>query len=531
MTRAGGQSDQGQSGRTGPRHKRDVHRASSIGRLSLSTFALASRGAGLLLVTQAVIGGGQFLYSAATARLFSPTQFGSFVAVLGLQGLLILATTTGLPSLVLHRPSISRSDLRWLRLYAMLGGAVAATVFLLTWRVWAALLNAASAGEFVPLLTASLLVFPIASVESALLRREGRASADAISLLAAFVVPAAVAISGALLYRQAWALALVPVVNAFTLGAIAFWSRKARYTLEARTSHREFLTFAWNVSRQNIVFYLIAQIPGWTLSATSGARTLGAFNRATSLTQSLGNPLTIALNRATQPHWRRLADVPSNVRRAMLDSTSLSCAASFSVFAVIAALGTRLAPIWLGPGWEQVGILVPGLAIAAALQVPFSLLAASLEMRGMFAQVRRGQIGLAIGVSLTILALVLFRDPIWASFGLASAQILGLIALLRTIAGGVSRYFAALLGRLLMQSVWACTIGLAAFAGASVASVLKWDLLANPLLTQCLAGASASFLTAVIILRWHPVLPVLSRRGVRLPRVLQRERRTTDRPD
>ncbi|WIB00730.1 oligosaccharide flippase family protein [Curtobacterium sp. MCBA15_012] len=491
----------------------------------MSTFALASRGAGLLLVTQAVIGGGQFLYSAATARLFSPAEFGSFVAVLGLQGLLILATTTGLPSLVLHRPSLSRSDLRWLRLYALIGGVLAAAAFVLAWKAWATLLNASYAFEFVPLLTASLLVFPIASVESALLRREGRATADAISLLAAFVVPAVVAISGALLYHEPWALALVPVVNALTLGTIAFVARTKRYTRSTSTAHREFLQFTWNVSRQNIVFYLIAQLPGWTLSATSGARTLGAFNRATSLTQSLSNPLTVALNRATQPHWRRLSDKPVNIQGAMLDSTSLSCAASFTLFAVVAALGTRLAPIWLGPGWDQVGILVPGLAIAAALQVPFSLLAASLEMRGMFAHVRRGQIGLATGTSLTLLALFLFHDPIWASLGLAFAQALGLIALVRTIAGGRNRYLAALLRRILMQLLWSCVIGLSAFAGAAVATTLKWDLISDAALTQCLAGATAALFTVIILLRWHPVLPVLHRRGVRLPRILVRETR------
>ncbi len=140
----------------------------------------------------------------------------------------------------------------------------------------------------------------------------------------------------------------------------------------------------------------------------------------------------------------------------------------------------------------------------------------------MFSEVRRGQIGLAVGVSMTILALVLLRDPIWASLGLATAQILGLIALLRAIAGGGGRYFAALLSRLLMQALWALTVGLSALAGASLAATLKWNLTADPLITQCLAGASASLLIATIILRWHPVLPVLSRRGLPLPKILQR---------
>ncbi len=489
----------------------------------MSAFSLAFRGAGVLLATQLMIGLGQFLYSGATARIFTPTQFGSFTGILGLQGLLILVTTTGLPSLVLHRKQLSTRDVAWIRLYAVLGGAFAAAVFYFLVPLWADLLRALEVQEFRALLTLSLTIFPIASVESALLRREGRSRADALCILLSFVLPAAVAITIGLSTRQPWALALVPVLNPAVLGLLSSLARRQKHEGGAATPHREFATFAWNVSRQNVVFFVMAQAPAWTLSASVGARSLGSFNRASSLALSIGTPLTTALNRASQAHWRKLIGDNSGATLAMRDATVLASSLSFPLFAILVALGPKLTAVWLGPGWTEVGALIPGLAVAAAVQVPFSLLAASLEMRGLFRKVRLGQLGLGLGAVITISALLITHSAVLASVGVAVTQVLGLFALLLTIADGDGREFLALSSSTLVPASWALLIGAAAFIGAMSFEYVPMEILGSREITQCLIGASTGFIVWLLTLRWQEVTHLLTRRGIQLPRFLRRD--------
>ncbi|PZE61608.1 hypothetical protein DEJ24_04960 [Curtobacterium sp. MCPF17_001] len=488
----------------------------------MSTFSLAFRGARVLLVSQLLIGVGQFVYSGATARVFTPTQFGSFTGILGLQALLILVTTTGLPSLIMHRDVLTNRDLGWIRLYALVGGALAAAAFYLATPLWADLLRALDEYQYRPLLTLSLLIFPIASVESALLRREGRPTADALSILSAFVVPAVTALIVAVTSRHPWALALVPVLNPAVLGILSHLARKQRYRAGAPTSHREFLAFSWNVSRQNVVFFVMGQAPAWALSSTVGARSLGAFNRANSLAASLSTPLTTALNRATQAHWRRLIGDPRGAVVAMRDATLVSSSVAFPLFAMLIALAPQLTSVWLGAGWGQVGALVPGLAVAAALQVPFSLLAASLEMRGFFRKVRLGQVGLALGAALTIITLLVTRDPILTSVGVAVTQGIGLLALMTTVAGSSVRDFFTLLLRAAVPAGWAILIGGGAFLGAQAVHFLPVNLVISPEVAACLSGGTAGGLTWLVTLRWQPIAALLARRNVRLPRFMRR---------
>jgi lipopolysaccharide exporter len=485
----------------------------------MTTFQMASKGVSWMLGTQIIIGAGQFVYSAITARAFTPAEFGSCSAALGRLARRVLVTTTGLPSVVLREHSLSRTDVSWIRVYAIVGGIFAAILFILIAPLWIQLLRAPDASQFLPLLAVSLTLGPLAAVEASLLRRESRPMADAASFLLAFLLPAIVAITATVYIRQAWVLALATILAPITLGLSSALLRREKFLESGSARHASLLGFSGKVSLQNIVFLLIGSIQGWVLSATLGAAALGQYTRATTLANTPATAFSTALNRAIQPHWRKL-NGESTTARAILDTTLLTSSLSFPVFALIAVVGPEFTPVWLGQGWDEVARLIPWLAAAGGLSVTFGILVTSLEMRELFHSVRMGQIGLAVGVAIGLTIFAFTKNIEAAGAGVLIAHALGLIALLSSMASSSHVSFRSLVWAATLPALWAVGVALVAFIAVSLCQVLEWKLLGNSNLMSLVTGtfAAAAFWTATF--RWQPASRILQLRGVRLPRVL-----------
>lgn len=474
-----------------------------------------------MVATQVIVSMGQFAYSAVTARVFTPTEFGAFAAALSLQALLVLLTTTGLPSLVLKESILTSPDIRAVRTYAVTGGAVAAIVFWLASPAWLDLLNSPSGIVYVPWLAAALCVGPVCAVESSLLRREGRSIADSLTFVLAFAVPAVVAVVAALTARQSWALAIVSVLSPVVLGASSAIARRERYSGGERKSHRGRLAYAWRVSTQNVAFLLIGQAPSWAVSGVLGASALGQYSRASTLAGMPSTALSTGLSRALQPHWRKLVDNRTTAK-AIRDAVTLTACLAFPAFAILAAIGPDLSTLWLGPGWEGARDLVPLLAIAFGFQVPFGVLATSLEMRGIFAPVRLAQVGLAVGLGLGLGLFILTRDARFAAAAAALSQVVGLLVLLGVMATSSHLPARSLYSSLSKSLVWAAAIGGCGFAGVEIARVQAWTILGSDELAAVLTGATMAGFAWGGTFRWQPVNAVLVQRGVRLPLLMPR---------
>lgn len=487
----------------------------------MTTFRLASHGVSWMIGAQFVVSGGQFIYSAVTARLFTPTEFGGFAAALSLQGLLILLTTTGLPSIVLRERSLSQTDVIAVRVYAGVGGLLAASVFFLLSPAWLVLLNAPSGQQYIGLLTIALGLGPFAALESALLRREARPVADSASIILAFGVPAVVAVIAAFTTREAWVLALTTALSPIVLFAAAGTARKASYRAGGPQRHRDLLRFASTLSVQNVVFLVIGQAPGWLVSAVLGAGSLGQYSRANTLAGMPSTALSTALNRALQPHWWKL-EAAEPTKRAIRDTAILAGSLSFPIFAVLAAVGSDLSVLWLGPGWESASQLVPWLAVSFGLQVPFTLLASSLEMRGIFWPVRFSQLGLATGLGIGLTAFFFTRDIRVAAMATALSQMLGLITLIGTMAKSSFLPAPTLYWALGVPFAWAIVVGGLAWLGNAGAGILGWTLLGSPELASVLCGGALGALGWASTFRWQPVSRTLAERGVSLPALMRK---------
>lgn len=491
----------------------------------MTTFRAASHGVGWMLGAQLVVSGGQFLYSGVTARLFTPTEFGGFAAALSLQGLLILLTTTGLPSIVLKERTLSRTDLVSVRVYAAVGGLLAATLFFFLSPLWLALLNAPSGQQYIGLLTIALALGPMAAIESALLRKEERPIADSITIIMAFVVPAAVAVIVALTVREAWAIALTTALGPLVLFSAATTARKVGHQAPGPQRHRELLGFASKLSTQNVVFLVVGQAPGWLVSAVLGAGSLGQYSRANTLAGMPSTALSTALNRAIQPHWWKLEEVETT-KRAIRDTAILAGSVSFPIFAVLAAVGPDLSVLWLGPGWESASLLVPWLAISFGLQVPFTILANSLEMRGLFRPVRFAQLGLVAGLGIGFLAFFATRDVRVAAMATVLSQLVGLIVLVGTMAKSSFLASRTLYSALGLPFAWALVVGCFAVLGSKSAEALGWTILSSPETASVLSGGFLGACAWALTFRWQPASRTLTERGVPLPSMMRKSMRS-----
>lgn len=485
----------------------------------MTTFRMAVRGAGLMLVVQTLTSIGQLFYAALTARIFTPAEFGAFTAALGLQALIALLTTTGFPSYVLGSRQFSRASAWKVRAWAIGGGLFAGVLFLVLSHPWQLLLRAEEASVLVPLLAFAQVIAPIAAVQSAILRREGNTAREALCMLGAFIVANG---SGAVvlyLQRDLWTLALTPLIYQASLLLLTTASNTKRLPVGVGGSTVELLSFSWKVSVQNVGFLLLQQMPGWLLSARLGADKLGYFSRANTLAAMPALALNTALTRALQPHWRKL-DGPQGTGRATHDAAVLASSLAFPAFGILIVHAEPIIGLWLGAGWARAADYVPFLAVASALSIPFTVLANSAEIRGMFKPVRRAQLAMAIGLFPPLLMLWHSNDIVWATIAAAASQVCGLVTLITQLSSTLPGTAGRTLLGVLKQAVWAIVICVFGWLVAYGWHVGDPNLSANG--AQMTIAILASAAAWVAAFRWNESAAILHSRGVNLRRLLTR---------
>ncbi len=483
-----------------------------------SAFSSVLRGAGWMLGSQVIIGVGQFSYSALTARAFSPEEFGNFAAALSLQGILVLLSITGLTSYILREPVLENRNIRWIWIFALTGSLISIFLFVFLSPFWLDLFHAGGGRAYVPLLVVSLVAVPFMAVQSALLRREGRATLDSILLLFAFLIANGVAGVAIFWTRQTELLALPSVLNPAVLGITAFSYRRTRYRRSGGDTelpsgdHR----FVVGVTVQNAISYVVGQSPGWIVGMAAGAGALGQFGRANTLAGTPGQALTTALNRVVQPYWRRIPEA-RNAVNAIADAILLSSGVAFPSFAILAVLAPELTRLWLGPGWEVAGGFGFWLAIGFGFQVPFTIVANFLEMMGHLRAVRRSQFMMLLGLFAGLAAFLVFQQAVWICVGFSLASLLAMLSVVASAARVVGVNPWLFTRRLLHSLVWGCVT-----AGVAFLTLVLIDELALSGL-QVLQHLSVVWAGLVAIVFWiasfrlQPSSKILQERGVNIP--------------
>lgn len=476
----------------------------------------ASRSAVWLISAQAVIGIGQFSYGAVTARIYAPSEFGAFVAALSLQGLIMLLTTTGIPSFILRQENVGRGQRRTLRLATLIGAVLSAAIFWSVSPFWLSLLQASEGMQFIPLLVVAQFLAPMASTESALLRRNAAGSTDAIIMVCSFVVSAAAGIACIEVSRSGWALALMPVINHLLTGAISLILQPQLKQNSAGTDLRKLVRYSSSVTVQNMGYLLIQQAPGWILSRTAGPAMFGNFSRATTFAGTPGAALANAFTRAMQPFWR---STPEGRRSdsAVFDVVVIVAGISFPLFGILSCVSPQLTALWLGPGWEAVGPLAAVLAIAYGVHVPMAVLASSVEMQGHLSSVKAAQACMAAAMLVMMSFYLLLGNVVLVPLAVLAANIFGLLGIVLFRPWSHTGIRFRLIVYLVRQAAFAIAISLVSsmVTGSILAKVGATAPTAELLYVLCLAVVGAGLW--IVCFRLQGLGPLFKRRGMRLP--------------
>jgi O-antigen/teichoic acid export membrane protein len=454
---------------------------------------------------------GQVAYTALTARIFSPRAFGEYTAALSLYALIGLAAS-GLVSFILKEPDLNRSQVRAINVGVVATGLLGAALFWCVSPFWLDWLNSPGGSEVVPLLTWATFAFPIATVQWALLRREGNGRTDTAVLTLAFIGAAGVAAVCAILLRESWTLALAPAINPIIMAGLSRFLRRAAYPGAGRLEFH-WVPFAFRVVTQNSIFFGLRQVPTWSLGATTDSATLGQYSRSNMLNSLPASALVNALVHGTAPHWRKIETNESRVR-AVSEALTLGATVAFVSFAALGALAEPLVAVLLGPGWDLAAQFATWLAIGYAMQVPMTQLENYLELTGELSRIRRIQLANAAGLALGV-ALLVWRDDFrFLLAGFVLSELLGLVVAAFQVSSALGIRPWQLIKQLVAPVISA--IGVASVAYATAHLIAMGTGRGTTLGSAVQLFCSVLTVIALVFLtrKWQPMFAILVARGV-----------------
>jgi lipopolysaccharide exporter len=346
-------------------------------------------------------------YTAATARLLSPSAFGAYAAAQALAGLSAYFTLTTLGNAAVRKPERTR-DLFGTALW-LSGGAAAVSgvaVFALA-SPWSQAWHAPAATPLIRVIAIAGSLTAFSAVPLAFVRGALRYRAAALLEAASQIVGMVIGLATALALRSAMALALSQVASALILLLGAFWLAGRPASLRpTRRRARELMSFAGQISGQNLVYYAIYTAPTWAISRIFGTAALGFYSRANLVVGLPANHLSVGITKTLYPLYRRRDDLVS--ARELIEFTLQSVTAVvWPLFAAAAGAAPLIVGLLLGPKWHEAVALIPPMALFFAVNVAFVVVGNPIEVLGHLALAWRLQalwaclVGAAVAVALT----------------------------------------------------------------------------------------------------------------------------------
>jgi O-antigen/teichoic acid export membrane protein len=338
-------------------------------------------GAGVVIV-------GQLLYTALTARLISPAEFGAYAAAQALLMLVGYFTLGTVGNAIIRHPSLNRQIVGTALILTGLAGAVVSLAVLAAAELWADLWRAPEAASLIRLYAPQTLLGGLAIVPVSLLRRDLRyRSATLIetsSVLIGFGIGAALAWQ----FRSAEALVLGQVAATAALLALGVLATRAQLSVSyARLHARSLFSFSSQVSLQNLGHYLNNTVPSFAVSRYLGQMSLGFFSRASLLVGLPQTFLAQGIQKTLYPIYPRFRDNEEECRRMMIDVASVTTALVWPLFAALAGLAPLVVDLLLGSRWAPVASIVGPLCLYATVNLAYAVFASFAESFGQLRQI------------------------------------------------------------------------------------------------------------------------------------------------
>ncbi len=400
---------------------------------------------------------GQLLYTALTARLISPAEFGAYATAQALLMLVGYFTLGTVGNAIIRHPTLDRQVVGTALILTGAAGAAVSLVVLAAAGLWADLWRSPEAASLIRLYAPQTLLGGLAIVPLSLLRRDlhyrSATLIETSSVLIGFGVGAVLAWQ----LRNAEALVLGQVAATGALLALGVLATRSRLSVSYSRLHaRSLFSFSSQVSLQNLGHYVNNTLPSFAVSRFLGQASLGFFSRASLL---VGLPLTFlaqGVQKTLYPIYPRFRDNEEECRRMMIDVVSVTTTMVWPLFAALAGLAPLVVELLLGARWAPAAAIVGPLCLYATVNLAYAIFASFAESFGHLRQIWLVQI-------CWTLALVCF-------LGVAVHEDAGMRAIVLVAAGvqiAVHAFQIALLARVrlvdaggtLRVEVWAAMLG------------------------------------------------------------------------
>jgi O-antigen/teichoic acid export membrane protein len=439
--------------------------------------AFARRGLTWTLASVVTLAVAQLSYTSVTARIVPRGQFGYYASAQALGALAGYVALASLGSAVMRHPRANGLRRASFTLSASTG-LVAGGLVALLGGVWAASWGIPGAEAAVRLTGLSVALTPVTAVLAGLQRRNLRyrhaAAAEFTGTVAGFVLGVVLALQ----WHTALALILGQgIASAVTSLLCLPRSRPVPVPDDKRVTWRDLSGFATNVSAQNFVYYVIYNLPPFSIARTLGAAALGGYSRANVLVILPLTQLLQTVSKVLYPLWARRSR-PEQIKEPFSDVlVGISLIGALG-FGALAGAATPITSILLGSRYEGIDDLVRILAVFGLINLQFAVSGSLQEASSWMRDVWRLQV-IKLAVSVLLVAMVVVRDVRYAAAVLVLGQVVahgaqlaqlnrrGVVALRRV---GVAYVQHLLLATPAALALWAVTSAQTSL-GAQIASV------------------------------------------------------------
>lgn len=303
------------------------------------------------------------------ARLLTPDDYGLFVMVYAVTGLIAVVGTLGLSEAVIQQRELSQeqaSTLFWLNVGL---GALLAGVTALCGPLLAMLYGREEVAAITAVASLGFVISGLGVQHNALMMRRLMHRQVALRQLVSVVVGIVVAVVAAFLGAGYWALVAQILAQNICLLVLAWTALPWRPGLPRRRSGvRPMLSFGAGVSTFQIVNYVGRNADNVLIGATLGAAPLGLYGRAYSLLTAPLQQIHQPVGLVVRPTLAALWPEPDRFRRHYTAALRGLSYVSLPLVLVLAVLADPVVRTVLGPQWLDSADVFRWLAIVGLLQ-------------------------------------------------------------------------------------------------------------------------------------------------------------------
>ncbi|MBK8161334.1 MAG: lipopolysaccharide biosynthesis protein [Rhodospirillaceae bacterium] len=331
--------------------------------------ASSARGAMLMLVSQSVVFGTNFVGIAILARLLPPSLFGIMAMAATVSNFIMMFRDFGLTTPVLQRKVLSQDQLS--ALYWM-NVAFGLTLTALTVAAAPAIAWFYSQPDLtlvISVLASGFLIGTTGAMQDALLRRDMRFGAIAIIRIVSSLFTLVAGVTAAFLGYGIWALVIMRLVQQALLG-LGCWVASAWRPSRFRrgTEIRSLIGVAGHVTGSQLATYLSRNTDNILIGWQWGELALGFYDQAYKLLMLPMQQIGMPINSVMLPLLSRLSDEPVSYRTVYLRVTEKIVMLAMPLSCLMLVLPETIVRVALGPNWMAAAPVVAWLGIAMIYQ-------------------------------------------------------------------------------------------------------------------------------------------------------------------